>query len=349
MNQRGLNVAHKLTLLSVNIILFMILLVTFEIVLRLSRLGYGNAPLERDSTFHHVHPKNYVFVSHSPSKEYGGHRIFYNAEGLVSNPASTPGELASPVSKEKLVVFLGDSFVESSQVPYDKSFIGILERKFPDHVFLNYGVSSYSPVLYFLQWKYKVKKLLPEKVFMMLYSNDIRDDNNYLSKAVFSKSGELLAVDGGKPNKIVKTLRKSFLLRFIKKAYLQFKYLIERKSTANENVIGKFIEENPDVAESVSAEYVLKIANDARENGVSFFLMAAPSKYNHFHGLFEDENEFARKWQYWAEQNSITFIDLVEGFKEAMINSGKKQFHESDIHFNDYGHKTIAERLEEYL
>lgn len=39
----------------------LIVLVIAEIFLRILGVGYGNAPLERSSTYHHLHPSDYQF------------------------------------------------------------------------------------------------------------------------------------------------------------------------------------------------------------------------------------------------------------------------------------------------
>jgi hypothetical protein len=57
-----------------------------ELCLRLSKIGYGNAPQESHSIFHHVHPAEYRFVSYTPAGEYGGHEVYYDKDRLVSNP-----------------------------------------------------------------------------------------------------------------------------------------------------------------------------------------------------------------------------------------------------------------------
>ena len=57
-----------------------------ELVLRLLGKGYGSAPLESDSVFHHVHPSSYSYTVHTPSNEYGGYEVYYDKDRLVSNP-----------------------------------------------------------------------------------------------------------------------------------------------------------------------------------------------------------------------------------------------------------------------
>ncbi|WP_198266704.1 hypothetical protein [sulfur-oxidizing endosymbiont of Gigantopelta aegis] len=93
-----------------------------EMTLRILNIGYGNAPQEPHPVFHHVHPREYRFVSHDPAGEYGGHKIYYDNERLVNNPESI-----KQVTSNCLITFLGDSFTEAGQVP-DVSFTAQAEE-----------------------------------------------------------------------------------------------------------------------------------------------------------------------------------------------------------------------------
>ena len=117
-------------------------LLIVEISLRFFDLGYGNAPLESHPVLHHVHPRSYRFLSHTPSGEYGGHHVFYDQHGLVSDT-----ERGASKEANCRIAFLGDSFTEAGQVAYKKSFVGLLDSA-TNCMVLNYGVSSYSPIFY---------------------------------------------------------------------------------------------------------------------------------------------------------------------------------------------------------
>ena len=89
-----------------------------EIFFRVIGIGYGNAPLERSHTYHHVHPSNYQFFMHDPNGEYGGHYVYYDNLGFrVQNKLSQTNELAD---EEKAIIFLGDSFTEGNKYPIMK-------------------------------------------------------------------------------------------------------------------------------------------------------------------------------------------------------------------------------------
>ena len=135
-----------------------------EISLRILKIGYGNSPEESHPIFHHVHPAEYRFLSHNPTGEYGGHEIYYDADRLVANPSETNTKNANSTCR---VAFLGDSFTEAAQVAYNDSFVGLMEHNTNCSI-KNYGVSSYSPIFYLLQWRQIVKKFKPTIVKISL-------------------------------------------------------------------------------------------------------------------------------------------------------------------------------------
>ena len=114
----------KKVLVVLNIIVLLFILFSAEVTLRLLNIGYGNTPLESDPIFHHRHPRRYVYFSHTTSGEYGGFRVYYNDEGLISNPDRVKRDFLQGARR---IALLGDSFMEGNQVPFSRSITGILE------------------------------------------------------------------------------------------------------------------------------------------------------------------------------------------------------------------------------
>src|SRR5687768_8285119 len=132
-----------------NLMVAIILLAILEIVFRKLDFGYGNSPLDSDRILHHVHPKNYSFNSYNPNNEYGGFKIYYDEYGNRYNPAEN--------NKNKNEIwFLGDSFTEALQVEWDSSFVGRIGRA-SNYSSVNFGTSSYSPLLYVVQLRNLLK------------------------------------------------------------------------------------------------------------------------------------------------------------------------------------------------
>src|SRR5688572_10805366 len=116
------------------------MLLIVEIILRIAGVGHSNSPTDADPVLNWVHPKNYLYKMYSPSREFGGYKVYFDSCGRRSQLQGVArGKLKSTMS----VVLLGDSFVEALQVPYDSSAVGILSAQYPRTQVLNYGVTGY--------------------------------------------------------------------------------------------------------------------------------------------------------------------------------------------------------------
>lgn len=313
-------------------------LLVVELLLRLAGVGYGNAPLVSDPILHHAHPRAYEFTVHDPAGEYGGHQVRFDDEGLVVDPAGLPPHMAAPTQR---VAFMGDSFTEALQVPFRESFVGILRAAAAPGVTLrNYGVSSYSPLLYGLQWEQHVRRFRPTQVFLLLSANDVRDDRLYAESASSAADGRLLAVPGPSDHWWTPLLRRSYAARFARRAQLQLAWAMEHRGEAGE-VAGNYLEENPDPS-GPSADCVLRLGRAVEATGARFTLMAVPSKARLQGGAAQSlEPEFSDKWRAWAQRHGVGFLDLAEPFRRA-AQSGTPPFFARDIHFNRAGHGVVA-------
>lgn len=334
--------AFKIATVFVSVILALLII---EIVLRMLDLGYGHIPLDSDPVLHHAHPKNYVYTVHDPRGEYGGHKIYFDQEGYISNPANryTASVEDGQDNAKHRIAFMGDSFTEAMQLGYEDTFIGILESSAgSDAVLKNYGVSNYSPIIYLLQWREQVREFKPTHVILQLYSNDISEDESSSKNAVYSENEELVAIAGERQG-YNKLLRTSYLVRLIRKIQLQISWVLENWNQKKQ-VVGGLVEENPELTE-MSTGFVLKLADEVRQAGAEFVLMVVPSKYRLVSNGYNDpEPEFSDKWKGWAKNNSIEFLDLVPSFIEA-DKMGQELFYEEDIHLNSNGHNITAGQI----
>ncbi len=331
----------KKALLLFLLTIFLFIFVSFEIILRCAGMGYGDPPCNADPFMHHVHPSNYRQYCHTPSGEYGGFSIYYNEEGLDDDPNEI--KKGEAIKSKNRVAFLGDSFVEARQVAYDKKFTTLLKSDTSQkHLQIkNYGVSSYSPSLSYIQWRRQVSQFKPTHVFLLLYSNDVRNDNQYMQNAIYDDNKKLAAIPGP-PERAYIWLRNFYIIRYIRKIYLQAMWVY--KGNAEGPVVGGHVEENPNLLESKTAEIVLNLNVEVKKNKGKFILMAVPSKYN-LQGEGQKIEDFATKCQSWAAQKGIDFIDLKEAFSNYSNTHKTKLFFDVDIHFNEQGHEVVAETI----
>ena len=309
-------------------------------------MGYSNSPADADPVYNWVHPKNYQYRIYTPSREFGGYKVYFDSCGRRSQlPEAAEKEPRSTL----LVAFLGDSFVEALQVPYDSSFVGILSADYPNTAMLNYGVTGYGPLLYYLQCKQMLgeHKINPAAVFMVLYSNDIRNDSAFLNRAVFNSSGnDIIAVNGGKKNSLKALLRKSYLVRLCRKTYLQWQYARKTKNKTGPKgtVVNGLLEEMPLLDSTLTARYILKTAALLQQHNIPLYLTAIPSRYINFTGD-TSVTSFAQIAEEWSQKNHIPFVNLHRSFDSVSVHTGQELFYTIDVHCNAAGHALIADAI----
>ena len=312
-----------------------------EIALRLMNLGLGNSPIESDPYLHHVHPKNYQFVQQHPSGELGGFTIKYDdARRVIRNHPLPP---AAGVSNCR-IAFVGDSFTEAGQVEYDTSFAGILEARAHGKCEVrNFGVRSYSPAIYLVQWEREIAAWKPTHVFVLLFGNDVSDDRTYLQSAVTDANGFPTAIRGPEGGWLTAQLRKFYIARYLRSEMLKREWADAHRGQPVWTVGGQ-AEENPDWPDS-SARLVLELNKRASSAGAQLILMTVPSRYR----LMGDGTvpvgalDFHEKIRRWSAANGVRFLPLAPAFEAA--RQGPPLYFLSDIHFTEAGHKVAADAI----
>ena len=286
--------------------------------------------------FHHVHPKDYSFKPYDPLyDEYSGHFVHYDKFGRRVKSRS-----ASNASKEE-IWFLGDSFTEGIQVPYDSSFVGIVQRHLGDSInCVNYANASYSPLLHTIILNDALKANTPKEVYIQVYSNDISDDNKY-SKTTTYSNGLPVKCYGGNPDFIVSKLRKSYLARNLRRIYWTFKYInFER---GEELTFRHHVEHSPELdSDGHFVKNILAIDSILNEKSIPHYFFAIPSKYTCFTGDWESKS-FDKTFNNFTSENDLPFVDVRSYFRKTRHPS--KVFFYRDIHLSAYGNRVLAQSL----
>ena len=313
-----------------------------ELALRVFGLGYGLSPHEGDPVLHHVHPRDYTFVTYSRDEEYPPHEVHYNAEGLVSDPA---GGDSNPSPATYRLAFIGDSYLAAVEVPFRDSYFGLLKHRARAGVAMNnYGVSSYSPAIYQLQWDRQVAAFHPSHVFAMFCGNDIRNDEEYARAGVYSSDGTLLAVPDRGAGVLVRHLRQLYLARTIRRFEQIVRYRLRPKTDDATYVTGGYVEENPKITEFTSAR-TLDLVRKVEQSGAEFVLLVVPSRYRIQHPQESyDTPEYADSWRAWANEHGVRYLDLRPEF-ERRAAQGAFPFFEKDVHYNQVGHRIVADQI----
>ena len=316
-------------------------LVAIEGALRVMNLGLGNSPIETDPFLHHVHPRNYSFVQQHPSEELGGFTIRYDAERRVVGERPAPRPAGGTPCR---IAFMGDSFTEAGQVRYEASFAAILQQRAPERCEVrNYGVRSYSPAIYLVQWAREVSAWQPTHVFVLLFGNDVSDDRTYLQSASLDASGYPTAIRGPDGGWLTAQLRRLYLARYIRATTLKWQWRREHQGQPIWTVGGQ-AEENPDWTDP-SAGLVLELQRRVASSGAQFVLMTVPSRYR----LMGDgtvpvgELDFHEKVRRWSGAHDIRFLPLAPTFDAAGRDA--HPYFLADIHFTEAGHRLAADAI----
>ena len=324
-------------------------LLVAEFGLRASGMGFGNSPMEPDRFLHHIHPKRYHFVQQHPSGELGGFRIDYNEEGRVVRD-DKPSASAQSASADKKglsphracrVALMGDSFTEAGQVPYRESFAGRLEELTGDRCDVrNYGVRSYAPSIYLVQYTRDIRPWQPTHVFVQLFGNDLREDVTYMADAEKDAAGFPTAIHGPGGGWLESRLRELYVARFVRMVTQRLSWAWVHRGEQH-SLVGGVVEENPDWTE-LSANLLLELNRRVRADGGQLVVMAVPSRYQLMgDGKIPVTGDFHEKVKTFASANGVDFLDLREAFKRES-RPDNPLFFLQDIHFTRQGHEVVA-------
>ena len=314
-----------------------------EFFLRINKLGYNNTPLNPSNIVHHEHPRNFSFTAYSPSGEWDNFAIKTNEHG---------DRIVGSCIKEKQsghIILLGDSFVEGFQVKDSETIAGKLQNLYcyQGIKVSNLGVSSYSPILSYVQICHRLKdnhlileKSKVNKIVHILYDNDILGDLKYANS--FSSSMPCPTVSTTNtlsPLQIVS--RRSYLARFLQRVKLTIQVFMRKDRNIGLDIVSskkftpsdkcnqssnnliktsKFIEKIKDLSILYDADYFLSaIPSDSRKNKLT--------NYSCFQQI--------------AKLAGVEFISSpIELFQQPDL-----YYFEKDIHLNASGSKIFASKI----
>ena len=147
-----------------------------------------------DKIIHHRLPKDTII------------RMYYPDDYDVRVNIGKTGFRSRIDSKEKnipriRILMLGDSFTLGEGVDDDETSSSLLEKYLnesseKEYEVINLGVSSYSPILEYLQLKENIKIMKPDFVIVNFDMSDVVQEYIYRKAAQIGEDGEPLAVDG---------------------------------------------------------------------------------------------------------------------------------------------------------
>jgi hypothetical protein len=302
-----MNWVKNSVLLAVSILFCIIVL---EIGARFLDLGYSYSPLQGDGVLHHKHPVDYSFMGYHPKGMWDDIAVHYDRYGNRFDGKTT---IETPDG-----VVLGDSFVEATMVPYSATIPAAFATR--GRKVWNLGVSSYSPILSYLQLKGSKDRLSKANfVLHLLYINDVEADLEFEKIAIISND-EVTGVPWG-TDWVSDILRNVHLFRAIRRVQLSLTY---RLGLTDDNARLNATEAMP--INGTNKKYLSKTHELTESLDARYFLSCVPPKE---HGAYaaREEGVFCQSVREFAHDSGIDYIDLPRKF------SGQKLFIPQNIHF----------------
>lgn len=308
-----------------------------EAGLRIFSVGYLGHPTDGHPILHHVQPPNFEFTSFDLAAEFGEHSVMYDENGF-----RVPYHGFKYNDSLKDIIFLGDSFVEASEVPYEQIFVSLFAKQFPEYNARNFGVSSYSPLISYLQLKYFMNTIDPVMIVHLLFDNDIEDDQRYYNLSE-GEDGNVTAVPGEPNDTVHELLRRSYVARLFNRARLTIQALARGGVTGDEEGRAYYLDD-PDLGQ-VTPKYLTKISQLAEAKGIRYVLMCVPSKIKF--NEKQEHKDLCRKIKHFSEKSGFEYLDLDDFFSNNL--NDQNPFYGRNIHFNKLGHYLTYLALLDYL
>ena len=313
----------------------------------------SNFMYTRHPIYHHTIKPNFN------SKLSWGNK-FYT---VCSNNLGFKSKCNLKTNKSFDLAFIGDSITVGIGYPYEKTFVGIIEKESKLKI-ANFAVSSYSPIIYF----FRTKELLNdgisfEHLIVFIDISDVQDEaeiykdcGHYVCERIFYGRNSFL-ID--LRIKLVKSLPLHY--NFYKKV----KYLVLKRPTRFYDKETSYLDKDFNrsawtynqeisgygdggVEEGIknSLLHMRKLHKLLEENEIKLSVAVYPLPGQL---LYDQENSLQVKiWKKFCENRCSQFINYFPVFFDFLKNHSKKQVIEKfyipgDLHFNEDGNQLIAD------
>ena len=297
------------------------------------------------------------------------YRLVTNSLGFKdASPRDVPLQ-----SDTRRILLIGDSFAEGIGLPYDRTFAGLLEQAGqtrPERIeFLDAGVASYSPSIYYNKIKYLLERGLKfDEVVLLSDSSDVEDEaTSYFCIDDDPAYHKFCATPpGAVPQPAIK--RDFFIDHFVVtnrvrvtiKRWIQSRLGNKRAAIdSDHNRIG-WTTKNPDAARyrplgvdggiARSLENMGKLSDLLRSHGIPLTIVVYPWAQQ----IAQDDRDSrqVKLWRDFCPTRCKAFVNLFPVFFEAADRD--KDWYEhlyilGDDHFSAAGNRMLFEELSKRL
>lgn len=349
-----------------SIFLFLSFIALLDFVMSNTILSYKNC---------FVHEKFYYELKKNCKGKYKFKKSFPVVEVITDEMGLRIGKNSPIKQKNKRNIFIfGDSFTYGVGIKFEKTYAGLIEKKFKDYNVYNFGVGSYSPSVYLFKLKNILeKKIFPEKILLFLDLTDIIDEAtrwsyNEDTGNVKLASDHIFLISKKKEKfskrnfKILNNIASyiNFKLRYVREI-TNIKLRDQRKiktsiqgsfTYKDESELDKrFWKKNSfSIGKQNVKKRLIQIAEISKNNNIEFYLVIYPWAET----LELGQEKFS--WSDYAENicanNRCKLINTIPNFKEYKNknkNWSTDLYFLNDEHFNEKGaeflYKTVVQNL----
>lgn len=259
---------------------------------------------------------------------------------------------------KNLVAVIGDSYVVASEVDNDETFHSLLDKEINQDVYA-FGVNSDQLSQYLFNTQWVTKKFKPNIIIYSIVLNDFETSfikySSLPGKHYFrySNTDKELDLIEYKNSKIKNILRKSALMRYLiinVKAHTYIQKIFNKKNLLYGNKIYKKTNQNIIFEDGKKAinMFIDRIEEISKKNDIKIVLLF--DGYRSF--LYKNQNH--KKYIYYKlanymKEKAITknfyIVEMHDVFKKNYTRNKKKFEFEVDYHWNEMGHKLVADEL----
>lgn len=262
-------------------------------------------------------------------------------------------------SDKHRIVFIGDSFTEGIGIPYEKTFVGLVEEALAPRGIevLNAGAASYTPIIDYRRAKQLVEDvgLRFDELVVFIDIGDIQDETTYALDAqgnVSFKQNRWLKEDRanwyqGKPAWLAGFPVYQFLRKNTLVLSTVYEYLLLWSSRGPRRAAAWTLEE-PAFQEygleglAKARKHMDLLADFAAAQGICLTVAVYPWPDQILAN--DRDSRQVRFWSAWAEAKGVGLIDcfpsFFQGSGDEMV---RREFIKGDIHWNQAGHRRVAE------
>ena len=152
-----------------SIFLFLIIFLIIDFSLSNTILNYKNC---------FKYEEYYYELKKNCKESYRFKKTFPIVETITDELGLRVGNKSPLKTKDNENIFIfGDSFTYGVGLEYEKTFVGLIEKKIKNQNIFNFGVGSYSPSVYLYKLKKKLKEgVVPDKIILFLDLTDVLDE-----------------------------------------------------------------------------------------------------------------------------------------------------------------------------